>query len=149
MAYIKKELAPIRRRPNGLGVTFLVNWRLDRSQMPLKGSERGAIVDELRAQNGIDYFLLAYVVMDDSVHVLFKPHIDSPRRVAQKWRSATSRRLIVERERDGVIWDMDTSEKAVIGQLSIVSAADDLMSKPLRKWRKVDQYRWGECFELW
>ena len=44
MAYIKQELAPVRRRPNGLGVTYLVSWRRDGSQMPLKGSERSRIV---------------------------------------------------------------------------------------------------------
>jgi len=149
MAYIKQELAPIRRRPNGLGATYLISWRLDGSQMPLKGSERSRIVSILRDQHGAEYFLLAYVVMDDGVYVLFKPNITMPRKVAQNWRSVMARTLAVECERDGAIWAVDTNERSVIGQFAIVSAADELMNKPRRKWRKVEDYRWAECLELW
>jgi len=149
MAYIKQERAPVRRRPNGLGSTYVVSWKLDNSQMPLKGSERSKIVDELRANHGERYFLLAYVVMDDCVFVLFKPNELAPRRVAQDWRGYTARRLAAECDRDGVIWDVDTQERTVVGQFAIVSAADELMNKPYRKWRKIESYRWAECLELW
>ena len=77
-------------------------------------------------QHGAEYFLLAYVVMDDAIYVLFKPNVTIPRKVTQNWRSVTARRLSVECEREGAIWDVDTQERSVIGQFAIVSAADDV-----------------------
>jgi putative transposase len=55
------------------GSIYFVTWRLDGSQSPLEPNERTLVAHAIKHFAGERYELLAYVVMDDHVHVVVLP----------------------------------------------------------------------------
>ena len=53
--------------------TYFVTWRLAASQVPLRGEEKTLVADAIIHFSGVRYDVVAYVIMDDHVHVLVTP----------------------------------------------------------------------------
>ena len=55
------------------GSTCFVTWRLAASQVPLRGEAKTLVADAIIHFSGVRYGVVAYVIMDDHVHVLVTP----------------------------------------------------------------------------
>src|SRR6478735_4864259 len=73
------------------GGTCHITWRLHRNQKPLTTEERDAVLRILRHDAGQLVEIAAGVVMDDHVHLLFRPlEREASVRLLQKWKSISS-----------------------------------------------------------
>lgn len=71
-----RELTAYRRKLPHLrmqGSVYFVTWRLAKTQPALHPEEKTSVVAAIRHFDGLRYELIAYVVMDDHVHVLVLP----------------------------------------------------------------------------
>ena len=74
--------------------TYFVTWRLPSDRPSLTVLERDQVANVLRAFAGQRYELLAYVVMNDHVHVVVQPHPGyALEKLMHTWKSYSARLL--------------------------------------------------------
>jgi len=81
-----------------------LTWRLADGQKPLEPRERDLVASVLRRGDGPRYTLLAFVVMDDHVHVLARGGTWRLERAAGSWRSSSEQQLQRIHGRRGGVW---------------------------------------------
>lgn len=75
------------------GALYFVTWRLIPKIQDLTPDERNVVVAALRHFSGSRYRLLAYVVMNDHVHVLVEPYTHALQSIVHTWKSFTTKSL--------------------------------------------------------
>ncbi|MEO8606191.1 MAG: transposase [bacterium] len=124
------------------GATYFITWRLDRDQAELDGAERSLVAGALTHFSGERYALLAYVVMDNHVHVLVTPI--SPHElqaIVHSWKSFTAHRL----QRPGRakrIWQTEYFDRIVRNEIELREKLDYIAGNPLKRWPGVTSYPW-------
>jgi putative transposase len=102
------ELETYRRRLRHWrleGSIYFVTWRLAKGQPPMNPEERALIACAIRHFDGERYELLAYVVMDDHVHVMALPVSNqSLSQILHSWKSFTAKGLRKLGERVVPVW---------------------------------------------
>src|SRR5215813_310593 len=97
-----------------LEATYFVTWRLASGQPGLLPQDRDLVMDALEKFDSERYELLAYVVMDDHVHVIVRPL--PPHRlehIVHSWKSFTAHRIRREGHRRRQVWQDEYFDRIV------------------------------------
>lgn len=125
------------------GATYFVTWRLHSRQPRLSDVERDTVVSALRHFDRERYDLLAYVVMDDHVHVLVTPVIEWPLAdITQAWKSFLAHRLCATGERNAPVWQEESYDHVVRREQALLEIARYIINNPGRRWPGIAAYDW-------
>lgn len=87
--------------------------------------------------------LIALVVMDDHVHVLFGTHPGiSLDRLQHSWKSYSAHRLQREHRRHGRIWQEEAWDRIVRNETELWRESRYIQSNPQRRWPWIVEYPW-------
>ena len=137
----RRRLPPIRVREG----TYFVTWRLHRAQPWLIAAERTWIVDAVRHFDGERYELLAFVVMNDHVHVIAAPR--EPHRlkhIVRSWKSYTANRLQHTPSRSGTgrIWQEEYFDRVLRNGDEAQEKIQYILKNPWKRWPDTEDYQW-------
>jgi hypothetical protein len=131
-----------RVRMPGAPSVHLVTWRLAPGQRPLTALERGLVCRALRHREGELHRLLAYVVMDDHVHVLVQPVCVPLTHLADSWASFTAHELQCLSRRGPPVWQADVQQRAVRGDEDLRLVLEYIVGNPWKRWPFIKGYPW-------
>ena len=129
---------------------YFVTWRLHKAQAPLTGEERTIVVSALKYFNGNRYAIIAYVVMDDHVHVLVRPtggYLLS--QILHSWKSFSVRQLQKDGERERMIWQDESFDRIVRDEKELLEIIKYIAGNPASRWPDITVYLWGQVLEDW
>ncbi|MBI4964717.1 MAG: transposase [Desulfomonile tiedjei] len=125
------------------GSTYFVTWRLAASQSSLEYEERTIVADAIKHFAGERYDLLAYVVMDDHVHVVVAPVQGfSLQKILHSWKSFTASCLQKDFRRVGAVWQDEYFDRIVRDQKELMEKLNYILDNPARKWPELEEYMW-------
>jgi putative transposase len=103
------------------GSVYFVTWRLAKTQPALHPEEKTLVVAAIRHFDGLRYELIAYVVMDDHVHVLMLPLPNYPlHQILHSWKSFTSKGLRRLWKRDVPVWQDEYFDRIVRNDADLI-----------------------------
>jgi len=127
------------------GAVYFVTWRLEKNQAALSVIERDRLASTLQHFDGVRYKLLAYVVMDDHVHVLVKPTETMPlERIVHSWKSYSGRNTHAG-QRSGRVWQREYYDRIVRDEVELRDKLGYILENPSRRWAGVGEYPWVWC----
>jgi REP element-mobilizing transposase RayT len=129
------------RRVNSLTVHF-VTWRLHSEQRPLAPAERTVVAAALRHGDGTSHRVIAFVVMDDHVHVLVQPKAVSLDRLTHSWRSFSAHELQCLHRREGAVWQQECDDRVVHGDEDLRQKTEYIVGNPWKRWPFIKGYPW-------
>ena len=92
---------------------------------------------------GSRYQLYAFVVMNDHVHVLIRPHPNhSLESILHSWKSFTANRMQRESLRTGRLWQDEYFDRAVRDRKEFEEKRDYILTNPFKRWPKIESYAW-------
>ena len=111
----------------------------------MDSSERAEVAAAIRHFAGVRYRLLAFVVMNDHVHVLVEPAAPHPlERLVQSWKSFASNRLQTSGRR-GRIWQPEYFDRIVRDVAELREKLQYVATNPAKRWPGVEDYPWVWC----
>ncbi|AFM23538.1 REP-associated tyrosine transposase [Desulfomonile tiedjei] len=125
---------------------YFVTWRLAASQIPLESDERTVVADAIVHFARVRYDLIAYVVMDDHIHVLAVP-VEGVclQEIVHSWKSFTANRLQRNFGRMGPIWQKEYFDRIVRDEEELMEKVNYILNNPARKWPELEEYKWVDC----
>ncbi|MBI5571512.1 MAG: transposase [Desulfomonile tiedjei] len=128
------------------GSVYFVTWRLAKTQTRLRPEERTLVADAIRYFEGRRYELLAYVVMDDHVHVLVHPLADnSLKQILHSWKSFTAKALRDAGDRSAPVWQDESFDRIVRDDADLMEKAQYILGNPSKRWPETEVYPWVGC----
>ena len=125
------------------GATYFVTWRLHRRQRSLEPFERTLVEAALRHFAGERYALSGYVVMNDHVHVLVRPASGYElQSILHSWKSFSARVLRLAGGRQGPIWQDESYDHTVRGEVAFRIKARYIRNNPVNRWPGLNRYPW-------
>ncbi len=125
------------------GATYFVTWRLHKNQRALQPDERDAVLSALRHFDGQRYDLHAWVVMDDHVHVIVKPHPGCElSQLTHSWKSFTANQLQRSFRRQGAVWQDESWDRIIRDEDEFWEKVEYLLNNPKKHWPEIQDYRW-------
>ncbi len=122
---------------------YFVTWRVHPKQPELSPAERDLLVSVLSFFDGSRYNLLAYVVMDDHVHVLVEPFTgEHLQQIIQSWKSFTANKMQREDGRRGAVWQDEYFDRIMRDEAEFLEKAEYIFNNPIKKWPELLNYRW-------
>ena len=92
------------------------------------------------------YDLLAYVVMDDHVHVLVRPLEDHElHALVHSWKSYTSKRLMKLSDRVAPVWQREYFDRIVRDETELMAKLEYIVGNPYARWPETQEYPWVGC----
>ncbi|RPJ83545.1 MAG: hypothetical protein EHM13_07170 [Acidobacteria bacterium] len=119
-----------------------ITWRLAPPQRPLEPRERDLVAQTLLRGNGSRYHLVAFVVMDDHVHVLARPGTWMLDRAADAWMSSAAQQLQRVSGRRGVVWEPGPRHQLVRSEDELHALEYYVIGNPWKRWPFLRGYRW-------
>ena len=124
------------------GSTYFVTWRLANECSELNSDERDELVGILRHFDGGRYELTAWVVMNDHVHVVVRPHSGfSLSQILHSWKSYSAHVLQRKYGRIGSVWQHEGTDHIVRDEQDLYIKCNYILQNPLRRWG-VKDYPW-------
>ena len=123
------------------GTVFFVTWRISSWQEPLTAQERDVVTRVLHARKDQRYELLAFVVMDDHVHVLVRTSGVRVDRIVESMKSYSAHKLR-EAGRAGAIWQRDSFDRPIRDEDDLRKRTDYIVSNPWKRWPFTEGYPW-------
>jgi REP element-mobilizing transposase RayT len=108
----------------------------------LAPNERDVVADALRYGSEERHRLLAFVVMDDHIHVVVIPIRDSLDRLVHSWKSYTAHRLQRLRGRSGAVWQQESFDRVIRDEGELQQKIDYVARNPWKRWPGLKDYRW-------
>jgi len=97
----------------------------------------------LRFFDGTRYELLTFAVMDDHVHVLFRPLGEwKLAKIIHSWKSFTAHELIKVFHRSGSIWQHESYDHIIRNEADLKEKLGYITTNPMRKWPGIINYQW-------
>jgi len=130
-------------RIEGTQAVYFVTWCLQAGQEVLTPHERDSVVRALRCFEGVRYDLLAFVVMDDHVHVILVP--DAARRlesIVHSWKSYTGHQLQRESGRPAPVWLHESFVRVLRDESELHEKAAYVGGNPWKRWPAIREYPW-------
>ena len=125
------------------GATYFVTWSLIRSQQDLRPAERSLVADTLRHFEGARYELVAWVVMNDHVHVIVRPFAEwDLSSVLHSWKSFTAHEMVKKHRRSAPVWLKESYERIVRGPHELAKFTRYVQLNPRRRWPERVSYEW-------
>lgn len=129
------------------GAIYFVTWRLHTDQTPLTVLERDQIAQVIRYFDGERFELFAYVVMNDHVHALLRPHRTVKlQQVIHSWKSYSTAVLNCGGRR-GKVWQREYYDHVIRGDEDFNQKLAYIMDNPYRRWPGIESYPWAWCRE--
>jgi REP element-mobilizing transposase RayT len=123
--------------------TYFVTWRLFSGQSDLSPEERSRVVEVLRHFHGCRYELLAYVVMNNHVHVVVTPGekrtIDD---LVHSWKSFSANQLQRQFKRIGTVWLNESFDRIVRDEEELETTVNYVLGNPWKRWPALEAYAW-------
>ena len=121
---------------------YFVRFSLARDQHGLDPEERDLVAGALRYFDQRRYELLAWVVMDNHVHVLVSPfdRIELEK-VLHSWKSWTNHQMVEKHGRQSPVWREESWDRVVRDALELTRFTRYIVNNPVKRWRSHD-YRW-------
>jgi putative transposase len=117
-------------------------WRISSWQSPLSEAERGTITTVLHQRRDQRCELLAFVVMDDHVHVLVRCGDIPADRVVESMKSFTAHSLREAHGRSGAVWQRETFHRRVVDENDLRARSHYIAGNPWKRWPFVERYPW-------
>ncbi|HXQ24590.1 MAG TPA: transposase [Candidatus Acidoferrales bacterium] len=133
-----------RRLPHWrlLGATYFVTWRLASGQSDLVPEERTAVASALHHFDVQRYDLLAWVVMNDHVHVLVAARPDHRLQdILHSWKSFTAH-AFARNGRQGAVWQDEYFDRVVRNEAEFVEKTQYMLNNPWKRWPELEEYPW-------
>lgn len=129
------------------GSTYFINWRLAEKVADMSPDEQEIVVESLLHFHGIRYRLLAYVVMNDHVHLVVRPlpGFDMTK-LLHTWKSFTANRINKLRKRQGTLWLDERYDHIIRNEPEFVQKVEYTITNPVRRWPGIKDYRWVGWF---
>ena len=125
------------------GATYFVTWRLHRSQRSLAPSERDLVAQTLGYFDQVRYRLLAWVVMDDHVHVIVTPITPwELSKITHSWKSVSANRLQRLFGRRFAVWQHESHDRLIRRRGELAQKVQYVRDNPVRRWPGTSEYRW-------
>ena len=123
--------------------TYFVTWRLSPGQAELSSEERSLVVNALRHFDTIRYHLLAFVVMNDHVHVLVQPMNNfALEAITHSWKSFTANQAQRVHGRKGSLWQDESFDRIVRDEDEFFEKLFYILNNPVRRWPALNTYAW-------
>jgi len=131
------------------GATYFVTWRLHQLQLRLTPEERSLVVSALRYFDGMRFTLIAFVVMDDHVHVVVQPMEEHRlEMIVHSWKSFTARSLQRQFGRKGRVWQDEYFDRIVRNDAELLATVEYVAHNPSERWPELTAYPWLG-FQTW
>jgi REP element-mobilizing transposase RayT len=117
-------------------------WRISSWQSPLTELERDSVTAVLHQRKDQRCQLLAFVVMDDHVHVLARCGEVPADRIVESLKSFTAHALRESQGRSGAIWQRETFHRRVVDENDLRNRTHYIAGNPWKRWPFVERYPW-------
>jgi REP element-mobilizing transposase RayT len=123
------------------GSTYFVTWRVARDRSNLEPAERELVARTLRRFDNQRYELLAYVVMNDHVHVVVTPRPGtSLEALVCSWKSYTAHQL--PRGPSGRVWQSEYMDRIIRNDAELDQKIEYVLANPFQRWPSLSFYPW-------
>jgi REP element-mobilizing transposase RayT len=125
------------------GAAYFVTWRLAPGKAELAPTERDLVAGALTYWDPRACTLLAWVVMNDHVHVVVAP-VTGVRleTLLHSWKSYTATRMVREHRRAGPVWQRGYYDRVVRNEDELQRFTDYVTRNPWKRWPDLEAYRW-------
>jgi REP element-mobilizing transposase RayT len=125
------------------GATYFVTWRIARNQPDLKAAERTTVSQAICHFDRIRYELIAWVVMNDHVHVVLAPlRAHELHSIMHSWRSYTTNDLR-RQGRVGRVWQPEYMDRIIRDDRELHDTVEYVLNNPQARWPHVSSYPWA------
>jgi putative transposase len=130
-------------RVDAIGIVYFVTWRLAAGQPGLANDEREVVAAAVRFWDGSRCHLIAWIVMDDQVHVVLSLLSEIRLEILlHSWKSFTSNDLARAGARRPPIWQNETFDRVLRNEVELLEKAHYVCSNPRKRWPELATYRW-------
>jgi len=137
--YRYRRRLPHWREPRAV---YFITWRLTQGAPDLADEERSAVAEALHHFADARYRLIAFVVMNDHVHVVLEPADGEALEVlVHSWKSFTARRL-QQAGRRGRVWQPEYFDRIVRDADELREKVTYIANNPAKRWPEIDLYPW-------
>jgi REP element-mobilizing transposase RayT len=137
--FYRRKLPHIRNE----SAIFFVTWRLNRNVTLLSERDREIVSSVLRYFDGKRYALIAYVVMDDHVHVIVEViHPYQLHDILHSWKSYSARNLDKDQKRDGQVWQHEYWDRIIRDVEEFEHKINYIDNNPKKRWPGTKNYKW-------
>ncbi|RPJ69590.1 MAG: hypothetical protein EHM24_18130 [Acidobacteria bacterium] len=123
------------------GGVFFATWRISSWQEPLTPQEREVVTRVLHSRKDQRFDLLAFVVMDDHVHVLVRTRRMAVSQVIESMKTYSAHKLR-EAGRSGAVWQRDTFDRPITDENDLRKRTDYIVGNPWKRWPFTERYPW-------
>ena len=125
------------------GAVYFVTWRLAVGQPSLAPAERDLVAGALAYWDPRGCKLLAWVVMNDHVHVIASP-VPGVRleTLLHSWKSYTATRMVRGHGRAGPVWQRGYHDRLVRNEDEFRKFGTYVARNPWNRWPELPSYRW-------
>ena len=131
------------------GVVYFVTWRLHKTNAPLEPDERTVVSRAIEHFHNSRYWLIAYVVMDDHVHVLVRlsdgVQLQS---TIHSWKSYTANKLQKTLVRESRVWQSEYLDRIVRDASELENSISYIATNPIKRWPESQEYPWLKVFDV-
>ncbi len=129
-------------------VIYFVTWRLHKGNVPLSPEERTVVARTIEHFHASRYWLLAFVVMDDHVHVLVRLGGDETlQKTVHTWKSYSANQLQRNFGRVGAVWQDESLDRIVRDADELDVKRQYIAHNPVKRWPDLQEYEWVRQFE--
>ena len=109
----------------------------------MTSKERELVSQVLLHFHGNRYHLFCFVVMNDHVHVLFRPAEKvAVGKIMHSWKSFTANRLQRLSGRLGSVWQDEYHDRIMRNEKQFYSTVRYILNNPRKRWR-TEEYPWA------
>ena len=92
---------------------------------------------------------MAYVVMNDHVHVLVQPCGDNLlEAITHSWKSFTANRAQRSHNRKGRVWQDESFDRIVRDEAEFYQKLYYMLNNPFKRWPELTDYSWMGVHEM-
>jgi len=127
----------------GNHVIYFVTWCVELGVAPLQEEERTLVASAFEYFDNKRYWLFAYVVMDDHVHVLVRASPEHPlEKIIHSWKSFTAHQFGRQTGRVGQVWQQEYQDRIVRDREEIENRLQYIAYNPTKRWPDLKEYPW-------
>lgn len=130
-------------RVDAPGIVYLVTWHLASGQPGLASAERDVVAAAIRFWQDRRCVLVAWVVMDDHVHVILTLLAgERLEALLHSWKSFTAHQLTRNGARVAPVWQDESFDRVLRDEEELEQKTRYVCSNPLKRWPEARDYAW-------
>lgn len=131
------------------GAVYYVTWNQAAGRSELRPAHRDIVRDCLLHFNRQRYYLFAFVVMNDHVHVIVKPLEEHKlSKILHTWKSYTAHQVNRVEKRQGPLWQDESYNHILRDENELQQKAYYVVTNPVRRWPESRDYQWVGWFDF-